>query len=113
MITPILFTDFYKTEHHKMYPEGTTMIYSNFTPRKSRIKDVDSVVFFGLQAFIKEYLIKRFNKDFFLSSIRSNPQISTTELLKHRDLTISQYNKFVKVNTKHLIDLWDLGYLPI
>jgi nicotinamide phosphoribosyltransferase len=53
-MNPLLYTDYYKTEHHRMYPEGTTMIYSNLTPRKSRLKDVNSVVFFGLQHFIKK-----------------------------------------------------------
>ena len=30
---PLLMTDGYKTSHHTMYPEGTKLVYSNFTLR--------------------------------------------------------------------------------
>lgn len=49
--------DFYKTGHHAQYPEGTELIFSNFTPRKSRMPGVDYSVFFGLKYFIKKYLM--------------------------------------------------------
>ena len=49
-------TDGYKVDHKSQYPTGTELVYSNWTPRKSRIKGVDKVVFFGLQYFIKKYL---------------------------------------------------------
>lgn len=58
-MNPLLLKDFYKVHHNKMYPEGTTLIYSNFTPRKSRIQGVNGVVVFGIQHFVLEYLIKR------------------------------------------------------
>ena len=29
-------TDGYKLGHHRMYPEGTQMVYSNWTPRSNR-----------------------------------------------------------------------------
>ena len=29
-------TDGYKLGHHRMYPEGTQMVYSNWTPRSCR-----------------------------------------------------------------------------
>ena len=53
--------DGYKADHRRQYPEGTTLVYSNFTPRSSRIPGVDRFVLFGLQAFIKKYLIDEFN----------------------------------------------------
>jgi len=61
-------------------------------------------VFFGLQYFIKEYLIKRFNEDFF-------------NLPKEE--VVSEYKKYVDnylgvdYDTKHISELHDLGYLPI
>lgn len=64
-MNPLLYVDSYKIHHTKMYPEGMTKLYSNFTPRKSRIPGIESVVTFGLQHFIKEYLIDKFNKEFF------------------------------------------------
>ena len=51
----ILNTDSYKTSMFKQYPAGTTGVYSYIESRGGRY---DSTVFFGLQAFIKEYLLK-------------------------------------------------------
>lgn len=52
---PLLATDVYKCGHLRQYPEGTTQIYSYLTTRSS--KKFDSVVWFGLQAFIKNLLL--------------------------------------------------------
>ena len=30
-------TDGYKLGHHRMYPEGTEQVYSNWTPRSNKI----------------------------------------------------------------------------
>jgi nicotinamide phosphoribosyltransferase len=48
---PLLMTDGYKTSHHKMYPEGTTLVYSNFTPRsvKRMPETAIDIVVFGIQ----------------------------------------------------------------
>ena len=51
----ILNTDSYKTSMFKQYPAGTTGVYSYIESRGGRY---DETVFFGLQAFIKEYLLK-------------------------------------------------------
>ena len=64
-ISPILLKDGYKVGHKFQYPAGTTLVYSNLTPRKSRSADVDEIVFFGLQYFVKEYLIRQFDEEFF------------------------------------------------
>jgi nicotinamide phosphoribosyltransferase len=97
-MNPLLYTDYYKTEHHRMYPEGTTMIYSNLTPRKSRLKDVNSVVFFGLQHFIKKYLLDKFKSEFF-----DKPWNELDE----------EYKFAVNVDTSHIEKLHKLGYLPV
>ena len=62
---PLLCLDFYKTAHADQYPAGLTRIVSYYTPRDSRLHDVDKITMFGLQAFIKEYLIDAFNENFF------------------------------------------------
>ena len=49
----ILNTDSYKASMFKQYPVGTTGVYSYIESRGGRY---DATVFFGLQAFIKEYL---------------------------------------------------------
>ncbi|MEM6684687.1 MAG: nicotinate phosphoribosyltransferase [Bacteroidota bacterium] len=103
-MNPLLLTDGYKLGHRAQYPQGTSKVYSNWTPRKSRIKGINSVVFFGLQYFIKEYLIKQFNKEFF-----HQPKAQV----------IAEYKKYVDhylgddYNTSHIEALHDLGYLPI
>jgi nicotinamide phosphoribosyltransferase len=104
-MNPLLLTDFYKVHHHRMYPEGTTMIYSNLTPRKSRIDGVDKVVVFGIQHFIKEYLINAFNEHFFGNSEER------TDIRKAN--IIAKYKRHIGVDTKHIEALWDLGYLPL
>ena len=50
----ILNTDSYKASMFKQYPAGTTGVYSYIESRGGRY---DATVFFGLQAFIKEYLL--------------------------------------------------------
>ena len=51
----ILNTDSYKTSMFKQYPAGTTGVYSYI---ESRGGVYDFTVMFGLQAFIKEYLLE-------------------------------------------------------
>ena len=56
-INPMLLIDFYKAVHAEMLPKGITKSVSYFTPRMSRVNRWDKVVMFGLQGFIKNYLI--------------------------------------------------------
>ena len=64
-INPMLLIDFYKAVHAEMLPKGITKSVSYFTPRMSRVNRWDKVVMFGLQGFIKKYLIDYFNKECF------------------------------------------------
>lgn len=56
-IAPLLHTDAYKIDHRRQYPDGTQIVYSNYTNRGSRIEGVDHVVHFGLQAFLQDFCI--------------------------------------------------------
>ena len=98
-------TDGYKLDHRRQYPSNTTLVYSNWTPRSSRIQGINKVVFFGLQYFIKKYLIEEFDKSFF-----SKPK---EEVVKQYQRRINAYLGNNSVGTKHIEDLHDLGYLPI
>ncbi len=102
---PLLLIDFYKAVHSDMLPEGITKSVSYFTPRMSRVEMWDEVVMFGLQAFIKTYLIQYFNKEFFekekMSVVNSYTRIMDVSLGK------GIYNA-EKVSKLH-----ELGYLPI
>ena len=51
----ILNTDSYKVSMFKQYPAGTTGVYSYIESRGGKY---DETVFFGLQSFIKEYLLE-------------------------------------------------------
>ena len=104
-MNPLLLTDGYKLDHRRQYPDGTTLVYSNWTPRKSRIASIDSVVFFGLQYFLKEYVIDRFQRDFF-----DQPK---ERLLKEYAARVNAYLGDNQVGTQHIAALHDLGYIPM
>lgn len=105
MIPAILYTDFYKTDHRRQYPAGTTKVYSNLTPRISRLPGVDHVLVFGIQYFLHDFLVDRFNKTFFRAPkgavIRSYQRRMDTSL------------GLGAISTEHLEALHDLGYLPL
>lgn len=107
-INPLTCIDFYKADHRRQYPEGTTLVVSNFTPRSSRhanIDDDDGIVFFGLQYFIKDFLIDAFNEEFF-----KKPMAEVVAAYKRR-----MDNALGKgaIPIDHIEALHDLGYLPI
>ena len=106
-INPLFLIDFYKADHRRQYPEGTTMVYSNFTPRSNKYAYPDSkeIVVFGIQYFIKEYLINQWNEGFFKQP---------------KDQVVSRYTALMDralgpgaIESQHIADLHDLGYLPI
>ena len=102
---PLLLIDFYKSTHHEQYPKGLTKMVSYYTPRMSRLNDVDTITFFGLQGFIKEYLINGFNENFF-----SRPE----------DEVVAEYERILDYTlgkgayeSQKIRDLHRLGYLPL
>ncbi len=87
------------------YKKDLEKLVSYFTPRKSRLEDVNDVVVFGMQYVLKEQLIERFNKDFFNRPL---------------DEVLEEYKRIVRhglgekfTNTDHIKQLHQLGYLPI
>jgi nicotinamide phosphoribosyltransferase len=104
-LSAMLLCDFYKVAHREMYPEGTELVYSTWTPRASRMKDVDHVVAFGFQAFIKNYLIDFFNENFFSRS--------KEDVVSEYSRIISKTLGVAKPAVKHIEELHDLGYLPL
>lgn len=53
----LLLSDSYKVSHYKQYPLGTEYVYSYFESRGCVVPEWEEVTFFGLQYFIKEYLV--------------------------------------------------------
>jgi nicotinamide phosphoribosyltransferase len=99
------YTDGYKVDHRSQYPKDTTLVYSNMTPRKSRVSGVDSVVCFGMQYFIKEYLIKQFDEEFF--------ERDKETVVKKYVRRINGYLGPGAITFQHVEALHDLGYLPL
>lgn len=108
---PLFAIDFYKVDHRRQYPEGTTEIYSNFTPRyvkknHSLLADFDNqVVVFGIQSFIKDYLMEQWKWLFFDRDKR-------TVIDEYKDL-IQTALGIEEFDCSHLEALHDLQYLPI
>ena len=95
--TPAL-ADFYKIHHVKMFPDNMLSLYSNFTPRKSRLKGIDKVVVFGIQHIVITYLIEEWNTNFFYVPL---------------DKVLSTYKRHCNVDASHIERLHKLGYLPL
>lgn len=105
---PLFYSDFYKTDHRRQYPTDTTMVYSNLTPRSTRIPGVNKVVVFGLQYFVKEYLISQFSDNFF----NKNSFSAASEIMDYKRVMDSSLGKD-SFPLDHLRDLYRLKYLPI
>ncbi len=101
----LLLSDTYKQCHDRMYPKGLTKLVSYWVPRKSMLVSQDKMVFFGLQAFIKEYLIEYFQENFF--------GLSESEMLaqytESMDIQIGRDN----YDLDKIVELHRLGYLPL
>jgi nicotinamide phosphoribosyltransferase len=104
-MNPLLLTDGYKTAHHMMYPKGTTLVYSNFTPRSNKYapKGCDKLVSFGQQMMMVQ-IHEAFNKHFF-----SMPKDEVCgEMKEELELYLG-----MPYDVSHFEALHDLGYLPI
>lgn len=104
-INPLLESDFYKQVHWNQYPKNVTKVVSYWIPRGTRIDGWNDVVMFGLQSFIKEFLIDDFNDYFF------NQPVETILKDYHRilDNTLGVGLAGIEIIEK----LHKLGYLPI
>ena len=109
-MNPLMSIDFYKADHRRQYPEGTEYVYSNFTPRSSRLANVfanfdDRVVFIGLQVYIKRVLQDQWQPEFF-----NKPKEKVLAKYKRRmDTSLGEG----AVPMDHIEELHDLGYLPL
>lgn len=103
----MLMTDGYKLDHRRQYPKGTEYVYSNWTPRSNEYfpEAKDGSVVFGVQYFIKKYLIEAFNREFF--SLNEDDAVKS---FKRRIDTFLGENE---VGVEHIRALHKLGYLPI
>lgn len=106
---PTTLTDYYKTSHYLMYPKNTEMVFSNLTPRSNKLSNLpnnnDKLVVFGIQYFIKDYLIKIWDEGFF-----KQPKEKVIKEYKRRmDTSLGEG----AVGVEQFEKLHDLGYLPL
>lgn len=109
-LNPLHAIDAYKYGHFAQYEEGTTKIYSNFTPRTDRLAPQGAfsdgkVVFFGLQPFLEQFLKKEFKRGFFKQPL---------------DKVVGAYKRRVDsvlgpdvITVEHIAALHAVGYLPL
>lgn len=104
----ILMSDFYKQAHAEQYPEGITKLISYATARMTRIpKEMygDKLTVFGIQAYVKDFLIERFNETFF--------NVPLEEAMAEYKEIIGETFPIQYVDTGKFEALHKLGYLPI
>ena len=109
-INPLTAIDFYKADHRSQYPPGTSEVYSNFTPRSAKhakvLSDYDNkIVMFGLQYFIKHFLMDVWQENFF-----DLPKEDVVRAYKRRMDNALGSDAFT---LEHIEALHDLGYLPM
>ena len=108
-MNPWLLTDFYKLTHILQYRPELRELTSYLTPRGSRLKGVNKVVFFGLSAYVHSYVVENFNKNFF-----NRPWWDSCNEVKEVLKEGLGYSDEMVANTiNNLYDLHELGYLPV
>lgn len=104
----ILMSDFYKQAHAEQYPEGITKLISYATARMTRMpKEMlgDKLTVFGIQSYVKDFLIERFNDTFF--------NVPLEEAMAEYEMVIGDTFPLEYVNTGKFEALHKLGYLPV
>lgn len=105
MTNPITLIDGYKLDHRRQYPEHTQRVYSNWTPRASRVEGSYDVVFFGLQYFLVKYLEEEMQNGFF-----RRPLDEVVGKYKRR---VNGYLGPNRIGSDHIAALHELGYIPL
>lgn len=108
-MNPFLLTDFYKLTHILQYRPELRELTSYLTPRGSRLKGVDKVVFFGLSAYVHSYVVENFNDNFF----NRNFEDCENEIREVLNLGLGYTDEMIDKTIGHFKALHELGYLPV
>ena len=108
-MNPFLLTDFYKLTHILQYRPELRELTSYLTPRGSRLKGVDKVVFFGLSAYVHSYVVENFNKNFF----DRNLDDCASEIREVLELGLGYSDEMITKTVNAFRALHELGYLPV
>jgi len=109
MYSTIMKTDFYKLTHLSQYRPELTHFTSYLTPRSSRLKTTDKMVFFGLSNFCYKYLVKDFNETFFNVPAEQIKEEYYDALVNG----LGYDREAVDKTLEKVLALHKLGYLPI
>jgi nicotinic acid phosphoribosyltransferase len=104
-LNPLLLVDHYKISHHIQQNDGLEYLYSNVTPRKSRLEFADKVVVFGVQYLLKKYLVENWNEEFFSRDIE--------EILAEYHRVIDNTLGLDAIDDDKIRYLHSLGHLPL
>jgi nicotinamide phosphoribosyltransferase len=104
MIPFITRIDGYKSDHRRQYPQGTQCVYSNFTPRGSRIPGQTHVVSAGLQGFLED--TRRVADETFFN-------VSKRTVIDQYKRRMDGYFGPNGIGTDHIAALWDRGVIPM
>lgn len=101
--------DAYKASHIYQYPDATQYLMLNLTPRSDKWFNsplaIDGVVAFGIQRFVKDYLIDHWNATFF----ERDKKEAIDEILEVMNGVLGKD----AIGREHWEALHDLGYLPV
>ena len=103
----ILLSDTYKQTHDRMYPKTLKKLTSYWVPRKSMFEKPENqkMVWFGMQAFIQEWLIDYFQKNFF--------DLPLNRVMKEYKFTMNIQLGEGNYDVEKIEKLHTLGYLPL
>lgn len=104
----VVMSDFYKQSHAEQYPKGITKLISYATARMSRVSKEqcgDKLTVFGIQSYVKDFLIERFNETFF--------NVDVDEAIDFYKAIIGETFPMQFVDIEKFRKLHELGYLPV
>lgn len=115
IISPIFAIDGYKLGHRAQYPNGTTRVYSNFTPRANKYlkspffkalrgDEGSPILWVGAQTFMLQWLVDEFQNNFFNRDAH--------EVVEKFRASVNSY-LYTDFDVKPFYELHALGYLPI
>ena len=99
----ILYSDSYKQCHPLLYPDNQEKLVSYLTPRKAMNPNFSQMVVFGIQSFLID--LKAGFNDFFSRD--------KTEIMKEYDHYIDAHLGLGNVARNRILELHELGYLPL
>ena len=99
----MLYSDSYKQCHPKMYPDNQEYLVSYLTPRKAMNKDFPKMVVYGVQPFIVD-MMDAFDT-FFAADL--------DWVMYDYDHYIDAHLGLGNVARDHIVELHELGYLPL